>query len=56
MTALRWRETLEDWERTLACGTLEEQMKIFRDREDIERLCRIILKNTKSTQTKSRVA
>jgi DNA primase len=56
MTAIRWRETLEDWEDTLACGTLEEQMQIFRDREDIERLCRIILKNTKSTQTKSRVA
>ena len=53
MTALRWRETLEDWEDTLACGTLEEQMNIFRDKEDIEHLCMTILK---STQTKSRVA
>ena len=52
-TAVRWRETLEDWEDTLACGTLKEQMNIFRDKEDIEHLCMTILK---STQTKSWVA
>lgn len=39
--------------RTMACGTLEEQMNSFREKEDIEHLCMTILK---STQMKSRAA
>lgn len=41
--ALKYREACEDWSNTLSHGALDEQMQIFRDRENVERLCRKIL-------------
>lgn len=52
-TALRYRETLEAWADVLQHGSLDEQMQIFRDREGVGRLCRMILN---SMQTKSTAA
>lgn len=52
-TALRFRESFEAWADSLMHGSLDEQMEIFRDREEVERLCRMILQNT---QTKSTAA
>ena len=51
--AVRYRETLENWGDQLSNGRLSEQMEIFRDREEVERLCRTILN---STPMKSQVA
>ena len=51
--AIRYRETLEFWGDQLSGGSLAEQMEIFRDREEVERLCRKILN---SMPTKSQAA
>ncbi len=51
--ALRWREAVEYWLDTLQFGTMTEQMAIFRDRQEVERLCKKILQDT---PTRSRVA
>lgn len=51
--AIRFRESLEAWANVLMHGSVEEQMQIFRDREEVQRLCRMILNDT---QTKSTAA
>lgn len=51
--AIRYRETLEFWGDQLSGGGIAEQMEIFRDREEVERLCRTILN---SMPTKSQAA
>lgn len=53
ITAIKYKEAVECWADTLVHGTLEKQMEIFRDREGVERLCKMILKGM---QTKSIVA
>lgn len=49
--ALRYRETLEAWADDLQHGSITEQMQILRDREEVERLCRMILNNTPMRST-----
>lgn len=44
--ALVYREPLEAWADVLMHGTRENQMSVFRDRKEVERLCRMILKPT----------
>lgn len=44
--ALVYREALEDWADTLQNEPLEKQMVVFRDRREIEELCKTILNNT----------
>lgn len=51
--ALCYRETMEAWADVLMHGTIDEMMVVFRSREGIDRLCRLILKDT---QTKSTAA
>ena len=51
--ALRYREALEAWADVLMHGNMDEQMQIFRDREEVGRICQMILK---PTQTKSTAA
>lgn len=51
--ALRYREAFEAWADVLMHGSIDEQMIVFKSREGIERLCRMILNNT---QTKSTAA
>lgn len=41
-TALVYREALEHWADMLMHGKLSEQMAIFRDRGEVERLCKTI--------------
>ena len=48
--AVIYRESLEAWADALQNESLETQMKIFRAREEVERLCKQILSDT---QTKS---
>ena len=50
-TAIQFRETLEAWADVLMRGSLDEQMQIFRDRTEVERLCRKILNNTQRRST-----
>ena len=45
-TALVYREALEYWAGILMHGNFENQMALFRDRKEVERLCRMILKPT----------
>lgn len=49
--ALVYKESLEAWAEVLLHGNLENQIQIFRDREGVTRLCKMILQNmpTKST-------
>ena len=51
--ALRYREAMESWADDLMHGSIEIQMQIFRDREEVQRLCKMILNGT---QTKSTAA
>ena len=51
--AIRHRETLIYWADILLHAPLDEQMKIFRDRKEIEAICNKILNNT---PTKSKTA
>lgn len=51
--ALCYREPMEAWADVLLHGTIDEMMVVFRSREGIDRLCRLILKDT---QTKSTAA
>ncbi len=51
--AVRYRETFIYWEEILLYAPLSEQIQIFRDREDIARLCRMTLPHT---QKKSRAS
>ena len=53
VAAIKYKETVEYWADTLVHGTLDKQMEIFRDREGVERLCKMILNGM---QTKSIVA
>lgn len=46
VTAIRYREALTYWADVLLHEPLSEQMGVFRDREGVERLCRMILQNT----------
>lgn len=46
--AIQNRERLEDISDTLAHGTMEEQMEIFRERKEVTALCRKILNSTKT--------
>ncbi len=46
MVAVRFKETMEYWSSVLESESLDEQMIIFRDREEIRKLCKTILKNT----------
>ena len=41
--ALRYREILEAWADELLHGTAAAQMKIYRNREGVNRICRMIL-------------
>lgn len=51
--AVKWHCSLEYWSDLLLSGNLDKQMEVFRDKKDVEGLCRRILK---STQTKSNAA
>lgn len=51
--ALVYREPMEEWAGILMHGTIDEMMTVFRSREGIDRICRLILKDT---QTKSTAA
>ena len=44
--AIRYREAFEYWSDVLLRGDLSLQMEVFRDRREVERLCRMILQNT----------
>lgn len=44
--AIRYKESFESWADVLQHSQLDEQMKIFRERKEIERLCRMTLQNT----------
>ena len=44
--AIRYKESFESWADVLQHSPLDEQMKIFRERKEIERLCRMTLQNT----------
>ena len=46
VTAIRYREALTYWADVLLHEPLSEQMEVFRDRKGVERLCRMILRNT----------
>lgn len=46
VVALRYREAFEYWGNILLHGTIDEQMDVFRDREGVERICRMVLKST----------
>lgn len=50
LKAVIFREALEAWADALQHGSMAEQMQIFRDREEVGNLCKMILNNT---QTKS---
>ena len=43
VTAIRYRECLEYWADVLMHEPLSEQMGVFRDRKEVDRLCRTIL-------------
>ncbi len=45
VTAIKYQETVEYWSDTLSYGSIDEQMQIFRDREGVERICKMVLKN-----------
>ena len=49
--ALKWKATLEYWAEVLLHGNLDNQMQIFRDREGVTRLCKMILQNTPTKST-----
>lgn len=49
--AIQFRETMAAWADSLMHGSLDEQMQIFRDREGVEKLCRLILQNTRTKST-----
>lgn len=51
--AVRHRETFLYWSDVLQHGDLEEQMQIFRSREEVQRLCQM---TSHSTPTKSKTA
>ena len=51
--AVVYREALEAWADALQHGSMDEQIQIFRDREEVQKLCRMILNGT---QTKSPAA
>lgn len=42
----KWMDALEYWSDTLDYGSMDEQMEIFRDRKEVERLCHRILTDT----------
>lgn len=44
--ALRYREALEYWANILMHSPLSEQMELFRDRREVERLCEMVLSST----------
>lgn len=44
--AIRYREAFAYWADILANAPLSEQMAVFRDRKEVERLCRTVLSNT----------
>lgn len=46
--AVKRRDAVEHWADALDSGDLEEQMRIFRDREGVERLCSQILNDTRT--------
>ena len=50
-TAVVYREALIAWADALQHGSLDEQMQIFRDREGVEKLCRMILNDTQKKST-----
>ena len=43
--ALQWKETFEYWADVLLHGDLENQIAVFRDREEVTQLCKMILRN-----------
>lgn len=49
--AIRFREAMESWADVLMHGSIDEQMQIFRDREEVERLCQMILNGTQMKST-----
>lgn len=48
VVALRYREALEYWSDILLHEPLSEQMRVFRDRREVERLCKTILKSSQT--------
>ena len=52
-TAIKFREAFEHWAGILLHGDVSQQMAIFRDRREVDRLCQTILN---STSTRSRTA
>ena len=53
VTAILFREAFEYWSDILLHAPLSAQMGVFRDREEVERLCKMILQDT---PTKSKTA
>ena len=49
--AVKWMAALEYWAETLGNAELPEQMAIFRNREEVEGLCRAILSSTPTKLT-----
>lgn len=46
--AVKWLDALEAWADALDCGDTSEQMRVFRIREGVERLCSQILSNSRT--------
>ena len=49
--AIRWCESLEYWCDQLSTGSMAEQIEIFRDRKDIDLICKKILNRTPTKLT-----
>lgn len=49
--ALQWKETFVYWADVLMHGSLVDQVSVFRDREGVMRLCKMILQNTPTKST-----
>jgi len=49
--AVKWMAALEYWAETLGNAELPEQMKVFNDREGVQRICKAILKNMPTEST-----
>ena len=50
--AVRWMEALEYWSEELGSKEPERQMVIFRDKDEVEKLCRRILNNLPAKSSK----
>lgn len=49
--AIQFREPMEAWGDALMHGSMDEQMQIFRDREEVGRICKTILNGMRKKST-----